>query len=106
MQINMNTNQSTPRFGMAVKASHLRNYKFRHFKPEDHMAYDIIVNRQKRNPCNIHVNTVKKFGRERLQAKVGGKTFVENIFRGPIKTLLKAEKEANKIRNKWIIQED
>lgn len=102
MQININSKQSTPQFCMALKASHLRHYKLRYFKPEDYVTYDIISCRQKNNPYNIMISTVKKFGRERLQAKIGGKTFVENIFRGPIKTLLKAEKEADKLRNKWI----
>ena len=79
------------RYGQGVE-EHIR--KMGHRKA---VEFRVIGINNKENPIGIDLSIVKRFGKERLKATVGCKSFVENFLFNPIVTLKRAVSNANRI---------
>ena len=79
------------RYGKGVE-EHIR--KMGHAKA---IEFRVIGINNKNNPIGIDLSIIKKFGRDRLKAEIGYKSFIENIFINSVNTLKRAVKNANNI---------
>ena len=84
-----NYKQSKIQFGkLHTDASIL--YYAKRLSPEKQAQLELLKALSKDTPIDVFATTRKIHGTERLVAEVGTKTFKENMFRNPIKTLIKA----------------
>lgn len=92
----MEINSYQPSFGMVKYGEGVADYvkTLGRYKA---VEFRVIGIKNRENPIVVDLSLVKKFGRIRLKAEVGAKSYVENMFRNAICTLAKAVKKANEI---------
>lgn len=93
-------NQNNQSFGMAVKLhpTDKKINKYLYSLPYDeYMNIEVVKMDSKKNPIDVFLSVINKRGKDRLQAEVGYKTFVEGRFQSAYKTVRKAAKFANKL---------
>ena len=93
----MEIKSTSPNFGMAVvKTKKAERYLNRlpYNKAIEIKVMEMDCAHQK---VDAYVSTIEKNGKERLKVEVGHKTFIENFFRGPLKTMRKSIKFLNKL---------
>ena len=90
------TNQMQPNFEALIKTPDVKYY-FKKLPRQKQAAIDTLGILFKDVPIDVYVSTRKIRGKERLVAEVGPKTFKENIFSSPLKTVYKALKYAAKL---------
>ena len=96
----MNVKRTEPGFGMAVirdpRTPKVNTYIDKMLSKRSRTAYDKIVVAEVKNPIDVYVSVHKNDNKYKFVSEVGGKTFEENFFFGPIATLKRAVKYARK----------
>lgn len=85
-----------PSFGMVRYGAGVEDY-IKTLGHHDAINFRVIGIRNRENPIGIDLSLVKRFGKTRLKAELGVKSYIENIFVNPICTLKRAIKNANRI---------
>ena len=99
----MEIRKTQPTFTAVVKTEQAA--KFIEKLPEaKRQAISLIEKNNTDKKIDVFVSTVTKNGKEKLKAEVGPKTFIENLFRGPVKTIRNAAKYANKLEQEQTAQ--
>lgn len=79
-------------------------YYLKRFSEPTRAKVDLLEIYNANVPVDTHITTRKIFGRERIVATVGEKTFIESVFRGPVETIKKGLNYALERANKQNIQ--
>lgn len=95
MNVNLNTPQSAPSFGMAIKITPAKEKKVASYlsrnleSTKDTIELNKYYENQKNNPHNIYLSIVnhERNGDERFQAAIGGFTFIK---KNPLSAIKKA----------------
>ena len=96
MHTGLNVNSVNPSFGIVRYGKGVEEY-IRSIGHSNAIEFRVMCIKNSENPIGIDLSIVERFGKARLAATVGCKTFVENIFRNPVCTLKKAIKNAERI---------
>ena len=96
MQSGLNISNANPSFGIVRYGKGVEEH-IRKMGHHTAITFRVIGIRNRENPIGIDLSVVRRFGKDRLAATVGCKTFVENIILNPICTLKRAIKNADKI---------
>lgn len=110
MQVNLNTQNYAPKFGMAFKVpdaqkTNVQNYLIKHIERiEDTVKLNKFIESQKNNPADIYLLTegIKNSESEKIKAVIGGR---EIIGKNPLKVIQKAVGYANKEYNEKMAHE-
>lgn len=88
-------------FGMAIickpNENKLTNYMFKKFNSSQYCKVNEAIFSQRNNPVDIYLSVINKNGKDKIEAKVGPKTFKENWITTGAKVITKAVKYADKL---------
>ncbi len=93
-------------FGMAMVKTKQAERFINRLPYDNAMEVKLMEMDSKHNPIDFYVSTIEKNGKEKIKVEAGHKTFVQNFFRGPLKTIRKGMEFANKLNHEQQIQNE
>ena len=100
----MDIKRVEPSFGMAIYKTQKAKMFINKLDIRDAFSITVMQIHNRICPVNILLSVLEKGGKQKLQATVGDKIYIQNIFHGPVSTVRRATKYAKTLHEKLLAE--